>query len=186
MKRLLPLLLLALLPTGCDNSAASDIDSFDSPEEAAYAKAGRPFAQAIFKGDYDRAYDMLSSHARDRFTREEFRRFHENAHAEYFKPVNAEPARVVETSPYILSGEPEPGGDAMSRKIDLITYDRYVGEVPDYIPKHIRVASLSATFYDDDPHADDVRACFLTYLLVEDGGELRVANCFYRWPDVWD
>lgn len=178
--------------TACDrgDSAAGydeDEEEYETPEERRYAKAGQPFAAAIAKGDFDAAYAMLSSHAQARYTPQAFRAAHKQARAEYFVPLSSEPAYVLETDPNLLAGRPNPDGDEMDQAFDKITIQRDVGDVPADVPESIRRASLSAAFYDvANPDEAEARCCFLTFLLVEEAGELKVAHWFYRWYDMLD
>lgn len=183
----LGLLFVMLLMSACGGGeSVADDETFENPEEARYAKEGRPFAMAIFKQDFAAAYAMLSSHAKARMSPEEFKAFHVEAHEEHFVPFAADKAYVVETDSHILSGEVDPAGDRTDQAIDRISIERYVGEVPDDVPKFIRRAALAAPFYDKDKDDVDARACYLTFLLVEDEGKLKVAHFFYRWHDMLD
>lgn len=181
------LFFVMLLMSACGGGeSAADDENFENAEEARYAKEGRPFAQAIAKQDFAAAYAMLSSHAKARMSLAEFKAFHIEAHAEYFVPFAADKAYVVETDSHILSGEVDPTGDRTDQAIDRISIERYVDDVPDNVPKFIRRAALAAPFYDKDKNDLDARACYLTFLLVEDEGKLKVAHFFYRWHDMLD
>ena len=184
------LILVILLMSACGGGGSAgheeNDETFENAEEARYAKEGRPFAQAVAKQDFDAAYAMLSSHARSRMTSAEFKAIHLKAHADFFVPLAADKAYVVETDSHILSGEVDPAGDRTDQAIDRISIERYVGDVPDNVPKFIRRAALAAPFYDKDKDDVDARACYLTFLLVEDEGKLKVAHFFYRWHDMLD
>lgn len=188
--RLLVLCVVAVGLVGCDplgNSTAEDDEEFESAEEKRYAQAGRPFAEAIARGDYPAAYAMLSSHAKARVTPEAFAAEHDAARAEYFVPAASDPAYVLETDPLLLAGQIDPTADQIDQAFARVDIARTIGDVPADVPTDIRKAALSAPLYDvADPDEAEARCAYLTYLLVEENGQLAVAHWFYRWHDMLD
>lgn len=194
MKTLIFMAMVALLCVGgCDRSSSTssssgeaEAETFESPQVADYTRAGRPFAQAIFKKDYAAAYQMLHPLVRQRFTLAQFTAVQEKARTDFFAPASAEKAYVSETDPAILSGRVDPKAEKSDQVVAAMEIARLLGNVPDYVPVANRRAVLTAALYDRDPEDVDCRCIYLNYLLVEDHGQYSIAHWFYRWHDMLD
>lgn len=193
MRRIPLVVLLGLLVAACDPSAptggassSSGEDRKLSAKEARYVEAGRPFADAVVKQDYAAAYSMISSHLKPLMSLDDLTVAINQAHADYFTPHHADPPYVVEMDPKALAGEVDTSQDKTSQAIDRMSIERYVGTVSEVIAPEIRRASVTVAFYDKDKEDMDVRSYYLTFLLVEDEGQLKVGHFFFRWHDMLD
>lgn len=163
------LLFLSLLPaTGCGGggnrsggpSAASEHEEEIKAEERPFIDAAKPFYAAIAACEYDKAYAMLSTHARERMSLNQFKPEEDDA---AFKKNEDNPVRNVAADKFITMlglvektyGKPKrvenlhvysTEADVLTRKskeptgaIDSLFA---IGNMPDSIPGNIRKASL--------------------------------------------
>lgn len=194
----------------CDQSSGpaahsgGSASTFATGVEEQCARTADAFAAALVRGDYPAAHALCSSHLRSRLSAEQIAEAERRSIAEFGKPTKVHPTEYVNTEADELAGPRHevPGEDALDAAIRKISAQRAVGDIPDAVPVSIRRGSIVVEVTRDPrtiPNfeadtgvsidqltGDDMPHSYLTMVLVEEDGQMRVAHYWHRWPDIGD